>query len=74
MKIELDLSKLVEIRRWSGYDDSISNEEISLKIIAENPECLNMADVGFYLINELRKELGLEIFPKHCLSGMEELI
>ncbi len=68
----MNLSKIVSFKYWHSDTDKIGRVDVSLETVIQNPTGYNMADLGFYLLNEIREDLGLPGLHKNCLSGSEE--
>lgn len=59
MNINIDLDKMIEIRKW-GHDEQQEYLIIAeLSEVINNPHGYNFADLGFHLVNQIRKELGI---------------
>lgn len=58
--------KKFKVRKWEMDFESFSVKELTMEEIIKDPYHLNMADIGFILLNERRAWEGLESIPD-CL-------
>lgn len=64
----MDLTKVVQIRMFDLDSDHVYSINRTIESIVKNPETCNMVDVGFYLLNEVRKDIGLPPMDKKLIS------
>jgi hypothetical protein len=64
----MDLHKTIKVRHWNGQMDTITQREKSLIDLVQDPCYYNMADIGFHLINEIRRDMGLSLLMEDQLS------
>lgn len=63
----MDFKKVCVLRRWCSWTDQIENFDVELLAAIHNPTGYNMADLGFYLLNEVRKDLELPVLDENFL-------
>lgn len=64
--------ELHKVRMWDGDQNRIFCMEYTIEQIIENPVRMYMIDVALILLNDARKQKGLEPFPKEFISGEAE--
>jgi hypothetical protein len=61
--MNIDLDQIVEVRRWDPDEGVETLTLVSLRSAIEIPYNLQLADLGFYLLNAIRKDMGLDPLP-----------
>jgi len=63
----IDLNRKVKVRRWNSETDSVSTIEAYLSDLVKWPYGFNIEDIGFHLINEIRRDQGLNELPENSV-------
>lgn len=64
----MNTDQILNIRRWDRATDTIVRTEVQLDELAANPYCYNLADVGLFFINQIRKEMNMQPLPDDCVA------
>lgn len=66
--MNINTDQVIDIRRWDPETSTVVWETANVSDLIKSPEMYNLADLGFFFLNELRKQSELEPYPKGAMS------
>lgn len=60
----MDTSKVIKVRVWDNDKNDFHIEELTIEEIIRDPFRKHINDIGEAVINELRKDRGLDPMPE----------
>ena len=64
----MNTSKIVKVRIWNNDANEFYYQDMTIEAIIRNPFRIHINDIGTALLDELRKDRGLELLPKNSIK------